>query len=219
MLFVQKRTADADDDMRAMTVKLIDRTLAIGGSYYLPYRLHATREQMRAAYPRLDEFIAAKRRYDPQLRFRNALWDTLSRVTAGSDAFRSVGRRRSSVCFFLQAPTWSSAPGRAAARSHWRRSCRCSRRPAEDARATAEPPRTCPAVGALAFPARSGTTVPCCRDAEKSAADFALAGRQGAGRSERQAEHNDERRHGAGDQMSFHEILPMLWTVHVAIFG
>ena len=76
MLFVQKRTAEADDDMRAMTVKLIDRTLAIGGSYYLPYRLHATRKQLRAAYPRLDEFVTAKRRYDPQLRFRNALWDT-----------------------------------------------------------------------------------------------------------------------------------------------
>jgi FAD/FMN-containing dehydrogenase len=76
MLFVQKRTAEADDDMRAMTVKLIDRTLAFGGSYYLPYRLHATRKQMRAAYPRLDEFVTAKRRYDPQLRFRNALWDS-----------------------------------------------------------------------------------------------------------------------------------------------
>jgi FAD/FMN-containing dehydrogenase len=76
MLFVQKRTAEADDDMRAMTVKLIHRTLAIGGSYYLPYRLHATRGQMRAGYPRVEEFIAAKRRYDPQLRFRNALWDT-----------------------------------------------------------------------------------------------------------------------------------------------
>src|SRR3954447_12903453 len=75
MLFVQKRTAEADDDMRAMTVKLIDRTLAIGGSYYLPYRLHATRRQLQAAYPRLDEFVTAKRRYDPQLRFRNALWD------------------------------------------------------------------------------------------------------------------------------------------------
>jgi FAD/FMN-containing dehydrogenase len=75
MLFVQKRTPEADADMRAMTVKLVDRTLALGGNYYLPYRLHATREQLRSAYPRLDEFIAAKRRYDPQLRFRNALWD------------------------------------------------------------------------------------------------------------------------------------------------
>ena len=62
--------------MRAMTVKLIDRVQALGGSYYLPYRLHAGREQMRLAYPRLDEFVAAKKRYDPELRFRNALWDT-----------------------------------------------------------------------------------------------------------------------------------------------
>jgi hypothetical protein len=42
----------------------------------LPYRLHATCAQLRAAYPRVDEFVTAKRRYDPQLRFRNALWDT-----------------------------------------------------------------------------------------------------------------------------------------------
>jgi hypothetical protein len=59
--------------MRTMTVKRIDRTLALGGSYYLPYRPHATREQLRSAYPRMDEFVTAKRRTDPQLRFRNAL--------------------------------------------------------------------------------------------------------------------------------------------------
>jgi FAD/FMN-containing dehydrogenase len=53
MLFVQKRTADDDDDMRAMTVKLIDRILALSGSYYLPYRLHATREHAhRLSAPR-----------------------------------------------------------------------------------------------------------------------------------------------------------------------
>jgi FAD/FMN-containing dehydrogenase len=61
--------------MQAMTEQLIDRVLALGGSYYLPYRLHARKDQLQAAYPRLDEFIAAKRRYDPQLRFRNAFWD------------------------------------------------------------------------------------------------------------------------------------------------
>jgi FAD/FMN-containing dehydrogenase len=76
MLFVQQRTAEADDDMRAMTAKLIDRVLALGGNYYLPYRLQASAGQMRRAYPRLGEFVAAKMRYDPQLRFRNALWDT-----------------------------------------------------------------------------------------------------------------------------------------------
>jgi FAD/FMN-containing dehydrogenase len=75
MLFVQQRNAEADADMRAMTEKLIDRVLALGGNYYLPYRLHARKDQLQAAYPRLDEFIAAKRRIDPHLRFRNAFWD------------------------------------------------------------------------------------------------------------------------------------------------
>ncbi len=75
MLFVQPMTSEADADMQAMTEKLIDHVLSVGGSFYLPYRLHATREQVRKAYPRTDEFIAAKRRYDPQLRFRNAMWD------------------------------------------------------------------------------------------------------------------------------------------------
>jgi FAD/FMN-containing dehydrogenase len=75
MLFVQQRTTEAEDDMRAMTTYLIAHVLALGGSYYLPYRLHASREQFRQAYPRLDEFVQAKRRYDPRLRFRNALWD------------------------------------------------------------------------------------------------------------------------------------------------
>jgi FAD/FMN-containing dehydrogenase len=75
MLFVQSMTSEADADMQAMTEKLIEHALSLGGSFYLPYRLHATREQLRRAYPCLDEFIAAKRGYDPQLRFRNAMWD------------------------------------------------------------------------------------------------------------------------------------------------
>ena len=54
-----------------MTEALIDRVLALGCSYYLPYRLQARGDQLRKAYPRIDEFIQKKRSYDPQLRFRN----------------------------------------------------------------------------------------------------------------------------------------------------
>jgi hypothetical protein len=54
---------------------LIDRVLALGGSYYLPYRLHARSDQLRKAYPRIEEFVAKKRSYDPQLRFRNMMWE------------------------------------------------------------------------------------------------------------------------------------------------
>ena len=50
--------------MAALTERLIGAVLAIGGSFYLPYRLHARGDQLRKAYPRLDGFIAGKREYD-----------------------------------------------------------------------------------------------------------------------------------------------------------
>ncbi|MGE3150355.1 MAG: FAD-dependent oxidoreductase [Pseudorhodoplanes sp.] len=75
MLFNQPATQEADERMRRVTEPLIDAALSFGGSYYLPYRLHARPAQFRAAYPGFSQFAAAKRRYDPQLRFRNALWD------------------------------------------------------------------------------------------------------------------------------------------------
>ncbi len=75
MSFTQELTPEADRAMAAMTERLIEAVLSLGGSFYLPYRLHARPEQVRAAYPRLDEFIAKKRHYDPQLRFRNLMWD------------------------------------------------------------------------------------------------------------------------------------------------
>jgi FAD/FMN-containing dehydrogenase len=75
MLFSQ-RMRDADEhSMQELTGKLVDRALNIGGSYYLPYRLHARKDQMRTAYPRMEEFAAKKRHYDPKLLFRNMLWD------------------------------------------------------------------------------------------------------------------------------------------------
>jgi FAD/FMN-containing dehydrogenase len=75
MSFSQARTAKADAEMQAMTRDLIERVLAIGGSFYLPYRLHARADQMARAYPALAEFAECKGRYDPGRLFRNALWD------------------------------------------------------------------------------------------------------------------------------------------------
>jgi methyltransferase (TIGR00027 family) len=45
--------------------RLIDRALALGGSYYLTYHRWATPEQVLAAYPQLPEFLEHKLRYDP----------------------------------------------------------------------------------------------------------------------------------------------------------
>ncbi len=76
MSFSQEISPDGEADMIRMTEALIDRVTAIGGAFYLPYRLHARRDQVAKAYPRTAEFIASKRRYDPHTIFRNAMWDT-----------------------------------------------------------------------------------------------------------------------------------------------
>src|SRR5262245_16001583 len=74
MLFSQRMTKADDEDMAAMTGRLIDAALDAGGSFYLPYRLHARRDQVARAYPRVEEFVARKRHYDPGLLFRNTMW-------------------------------------------------------------------------------------------------------------------------------------------------
>jgi FAD/FMN-containing dehydrogenase len=45
--------------------RLIDRALEVGGSYFLTYHRWATRAQVLRAHPRLPEFLASKRRHDP----------------------------------------------------------------------------------------------------------------------------------------------------------
>ena len=75
MSFNQPATPRADEAARDMTQRLIQAVIDLGGSYYLPYRLHATPDQFRQAYPKAEAFAARKRHFDPQLRFRNALWD------------------------------------------------------------------------------------------------------------------------------------------------
>jgi FAD/FMN-containing dehydrogenase len=81
MLFSQEKTLRGEADMARMTEALIDRVLEIGGAYYLPYRPHARPDQLIRCYRRAGEFTEAKRRADPGLLFRNALWDNyLSKV-------------------------------------------------------------------------------------------------------------------------------------------
>lgn len=73
--FSQEMTARAEADMTSMTRQLIEAMHDIGGSYYLPYRPHATPAQFLAGYKRADKFAALKRELDPKQLFRNALWD------------------------------------------------------------------------------------------------------------------------------------------------
>ncbi len=76
MSFSQRMNGADEEEMIRVTEALIERIGAIGGSFYLPYRLHARRDQVHAIYPNAARFVALKRQHDPGLLFRNALWDT-----------------------------------------------------------------------------------------------------------------------------------------------
>jgi FAD/FMN-containing dehydrogenase len=74
MLFRYAATREADAAMRATTQRLIDEALACDGSYYLPYRPHATVAHFRHAYPRSTEFNELKKKYDPAKLFENSFY-------------------------------------------------------------------------------------------------------------------------------------------------
>ena len=76
MSFSQRLNGEDEAAMMRLTEALVEGVIGMGGSFYLPYRLHARREQFRRAYPRADAFAAAKRRLDPRGVFLHALWDT-----------------------------------------------------------------------------------------------------------------------------------------------
>ena len=76
LYYKQRVRENAKTRVAVWTRELIDAALATGGTYYLPYQPHATPEQFRRAYPRAKELFALKKKYDPQFRFRNVLWDT-----------------------------------------------------------------------------------------------------------------------------------------------
>lgn len=76
MLFHLPLGTESDQNMQAVTRSMIDAVLKVGGTYYLPYRLHASREQFKAAYPQAEAFFAEKRRFDPKGIFTNTFAQT-----------------------------------------------------------------------------------------------------------------------------------------------
>jgi len=76
---------DRDNEiLKKTTVELIDVAEQAGGTYYLPYQLFYSKQQLRTAYPEIDDFFAAKRKYDPIGLFSNAFYEKYAgSATAG----------------------------------------------------------------------------------------------------------------------------------------
>jgi FAD/FMN-containing dehydrogenase len=69
----QGTSEDAKDKVMIWSQALIAAVIAERGTYYLPYQLHASKDQFHAGYPRANEFFRLKQRVDPQNRFSNKL--------------------------------------------------------------------------------------------------------------------------------------------------
>jgi len=88
VLYYKQRTSEADKKaVGVWTRELVDAATSLSGTYYLPYQIHATERQFRAAYPNVDKFFALKGALDPTNKFRNKLWDAyyLPRSNSVSD--------------------------------------------------------------------------------------------------------------------------------------
>jgi FAD/FMN-containing dehydrogenase len=68
---------DARDNeiLKKTTSDLIDTTQSLGGTFYLPYQLFYSKEQLRKSYPEIDNFFAEKRRYDQDELFSNKFYE------------------------------------------------------------------------------------------------------------------------------------------------
>jgi FAD/FMN-containing dehydrogenase len=66
-----EHTAEAIDAAAAAFRDLIDVAMAHGGSYYLTYHRWARKDQVVACHPRMREFLALKRQYDPEEVFQS----------------------------------------------------------------------------------------------------------------------------------------------------
>ena len=74
LLFSQLCDSAGEAKMKTLTQEIIASALEHQGTYYLPYRGHATVEQFHRAYPQAGDFFALKRKFDPDELFVNGFY-------------------------------------------------------------------------------------------------------------------------------------------------
>jgi decaprenylphospho-beta-D-ribofuranose 2-oxidase len=75
MLINQGTSEESIDTTGRVIRNMVDVTLKHDGSYYLPYYNYPTKEQLKEAYPRSEEFFEMKEKYDPDERFMNLFYE------------------------------------------------------------------------------------------------------------------------------------------------
>jgi FAD/FMN-containing dehydrogenase len=76
VLYFNVKFNDRDNEvLKKTTIELIDAAHNVGGTYYLPYQLFYSKEQLQRAYPEIGDFFAAKNKYDPGALFSNKFYE------------------------------------------------------------------------------------------------------------------------------------------------
>lgn len=65
--------------LQQTTIDLVDLAVGLQGTFYLPYQLYYSPEQLRRAYPEIDSFFAAKKEYDPDALFSSKFYEKYAR--------------------------------------------------------------------------------------------------------------------------------------------
>jgi len=77
VLYYKQKVNETDKlKVAVWTRELMNASIEFGGTYYLPYQTHASREMFQKAYPKYKEIFALKDKLDPKFRFKNIFWDT-----------------------------------------------------------------------------------------------------------------------------------------------
>jgi FAD/FMN-containing dehydrogenase len=64
-----------NETLKQTTSDLINVAHNAGGTYYLPYQLFYTKDQLKNCYPEIDDFFATKKKYDPTGLFSNKFYE------------------------------------------------------------------------------------------------------------------------------------------------
>lgn len=76
VLYFNQRLNDADSrKLQTTTEELIDLAVGLNGTFYLPYQLFYSQEQLHRAYPGATAFFEAKKTYDSIGLFSNKLFE------------------------------------------------------------------------------------------------------------------------------------------------
>lgn len=84
LYFNQKLNVEDSRKLQTTSVDLVDLALRLHGTYYLPYQLYYSPEQLRRAYPGVEAFFAAKKKYDPEELFCNKFYEKYGRREASA---------------------------------------------------------------------------------------------------------------------------------------